>query len=587
MKKFILAIIALAFFGIASGQSRTGWQQKVSPSLLDKSTDGTSSSFLILLASSPDLRDARQLNTKEEKANYVFSELKKEAKKSQANIIALLDQRNIPHQDLFIVNAIRTKGTIDLIQTLAQRTDVKKIVDDSEQHFQGPIDVSDDNDQRQTIEWGIDMINADEVWAKGFRGQGVVVGGEDTGYQWDHEALKNQYRGYDADRDTVDHNYNWHDAIHGVSPLNNDTLNPCGFNSLAPCDDFGHGTHTMGTMIGHEGENEIGVAPESKWCGCRNMERGDGSPFTYLECFQWFLAPTDLNNGNPDPAKSPHVINNSWGCPKEEGCDSSNWQILNEAVINLKLAGVVVVVSAGNEGSGCSSVADPAAIFEASFSVGATAENDTIASFSSRGPVAIDSSFRTKPNVSAPGVRVRSAKLGGGYIRSSGTSMAGPHVVGLVALMISANPDLAGKVDLIEDIIESTCVPKTTDQNCGDLPGSAVPNNTYGFGRVDALAAVEAAIALIPTSTTDGNSISEIKVYPNPVKNELNIETGHPSGAMSLLLFDAQGRFVLQHKWNPIGVSPEKISLEDNPPGIYFYKITNVDVVKQGLLVKQ
>ncbi|HZV68472.1 MAG TPA: S8 family peptidase [Saprospiraceae bacterium] len=587
MKKFSLAIIAITLFGIASGQSHTGWQQKVSPSLLTKSANGVSSPFLILLSARPDLREAKQLNTKEEKGSFVFEELKKEAMKSQASISALLDQMNIPHQDLFIVNAIRTEGTIDLIRTIAQRSDVKKILDDSEQRFPGPVEVTDDHDQRQTIEWGIDMINADEVWAKGFRGQGVVVGGEDTGYQWDHEALKNQYRGYDADRDTVDHNYNWHDAIHGVSPLNNDTLNPCGFNSKVPCDDFGHGTHTMGTMIGHEGENEIGVAPESRWCGCRNMERGDGSPFTYLECFQWFLAPTDLNNENPDPAKAPHVINNSWGCPKEEGCDSSNWQILDEAIINLKLAGVVVVVSAGNEGSRCSSVAVPVATFEASFTVGATAENDTIAEFSNRGPVAVDSSFRTKPNVSAPGVRVRSAKLGGGYTKSSGTSMAGPHVAGLVALMISANPDLAGKVDLIEDIIESTCVPKTTDQNCGDIPGSAVPNNTYGFGRVDALAAVEAAIALIPTSTTNDNTITDVKVYPNPVKNELIIEAGHASGAMSLLLFDAQGRLVLQHNWNTTGTSREKISLEDSPPGIYFYKLTNVDVVKLGLLVKQ
>ncbi|MGB3077876.1 MAG: S8 family peptidase [Saprospiraceae bacterium] len=587
MKEFTLAVIAIAFFGIASGQTRTEWQQKVAPSLLTKSSDGASFPFLIVLSSQANVKDASQLNTKEEKASYVFSQLKFKATQTQTGILSLLDDMNVPHQSLFIVNAIKATGNIDLIRTLASRPDVKKILDDADQKFAGPVEWSQENGSRQTIEWGIDMINADEVWALGYRGQGVVVGGEDTGYQWDHEAIKNQYRGYDADRDTVDHNYNWHDAIHEISVLSPDSLNSCGLNLKAPCDDFGHGSHTMGTMVGHDGDNEIGVAPDSKWCGCRNMERGNGSPFTYLECFQWFLAPTNLNDENPDPSKSPAVINNSWGCPESEGCDPSNWEILNQAVINLKLGGVVVVVSAGNDGSGCSSVTSPAAIYEASFSVGATAENDTIAGFSSRGPVAVDSSFRTKPNVSAPGVHVRSVKLGGGYVRSSGTSMAGPHVVGLVALMISANPSLAGKVDLIEDIIESTCVPKTTDQNCGNIPGSQVPNNTYGYGRVDALAAVQAALALIPTATSNPNPYADVSVYPNPVKDEFIIDAGISKGEMSFDLFDAQGRFVMHHQWNTSGRSIEKINLEANEPGMYFYRIMNAGVMKQGLVVKQ
>ncbi|MEP6794115.1 MAG: S8 family peptidase, partial [Saprospiraceae bacterium] len=290
---------------------------------------------------------------------------------------------------------------------------------------------------------------------------------------------------------------------------------------------------------------------------------------------------------NPDPSKSPAVINNSWGCPESEGCDPSNWEILNEAVINLKVGGVVVVVSAGNSGSGCSSINTPAAIYEASFSIGATAENDTIAGFSSRGPIAVDSSYRTKPNVSAPGVHVRSVDLGGGYVRSSGTSMAGPHVVGLIALMISANPALAGKVDLIEDIIEHTCVPKTTDQNCGDIPGSQVPNNTYGYGRVDALAAVQAALALIPTATMNANPYSDVKVYPNPVKDEFIIEAGHSSGEMSFDLFDPQGKTVIHHQWMTSSNSIEKINLQSNAPGMYFYRIMNAGVVKQGMVVKE
>ena len=136
------------------------------------------------------------------------------------------------------------------------------------------------------------------------------------------------------------------------------------------------------------------------------------------------------------------------------------------------------------------SVNDPPAIFNGSFSVGSTTSSDAISGFSSRGPVTVDMTNRLKPNISAPGSGVRSCIKGGGYASYSGTSMAGPHVAGLVALLISANPELAGEVDKIEDIIEQTAVPKTTAQNCGSVSGTTIPNNTFGYGRIDALAAV-------------------------------------------------------------------------------------------------
>ena len=139
------------------------------------------------------------------------------------------------------------------------------------------------------------------------------------------------------------HNYNWHDSIHSGG-------GSCGADSPAPCDDFGHGTHTMGTMVGDDGgTNKIGVAPRRKWIGCRNMDQGVGTPATYTECFQWFIAPTDLPNQNPDPSKAPHVINNSWGCPPSEGCTDPT--VLQTVVENTRAAGIEVVVSAGNAGS--------------------------------------------------------------------------------------------------------------------------------------------------------------------------------------------------------------------------------------------
>jgi subtilisin family serine protease len=336
------------------------------------------------------------------------------------------------------------------------------------------------------VEWNLSQVHAPNVWALGYTGQGVVVGGQDTGYQWDHPALKNHYRGWDGTN--ANHNYNWHDAIHGLNP-HNTGVNPCGYNLTAPCDDLSHGTHTMGTMVGDDGAgNQIGMAPGAKWIGCRNMERNWGTAATYMECFQWFLAPTDLNGQNPDPTKAPDVINNSWYSDASEG--TTNLLVFQTAVENLCAAGVVVVVSAGNAGSGCSTITSPA-IYDASFSVGATDSGDNIAGFSSRGPVTVDGSNRLKPNVSAPGVNIRSSVPGNGYAGGwSGTSMAGPHVAGLVALLISAHPELKGQVDGIERIIEHTAVPRTNSQSCGGVPGTDIPNNTYGWGRVDALAAL-------------------------------------------------------------------------------------------------
>jgi subtilisin family serine protease len=343
----------------------------------------------------------------------------------------------------------------------------------------------------------------------------------------------------------------------------------------------------MGTMIGLDSVNEIGVAPESKWCACRNMERGNGSPYTYLECFEWFLAPTDLNNENPDPTKAPHVINNSWGCPPSEGCDSTNWEILDIAISNLRMAGVVVVASAGNSGSGCSSVDDPPAMFENSFSVGATAENDTIAGFSSRGPVIIDGSNILKPNVSAPGVRVRSSVPGGGYSNSSGTSMAGPHVAGAVALIICANPELAGKVDLIEDILEQTAVPKTTDQFCGTVLGSEIPNHTYGYGRIDVLEAVKAALALIPSGTDDEGLHSGIAVYPNPVSDVLVVDIQYANGDVIADVFDTNGKLVAHQSKTIAGHASFSLDLSANPSGIYFYVINSNGKLLTGKVVKR
>lgn len=521
---------------------------KIAASLLEKGMDGTEQGFLIMLHHQVDLSGLAKVKGKEAKALAGWDLLTKATRQGQPEVIYLLEKHHAPVKAFTIVNMVWSFGDLNLMRAVAALPSVAYVAADSPLRME-EVEVSEQGILRdfEEVTWGISKIQADSVWAMGFTGSGIVVGGQDTGYEWEHPALIHSYRGWDGT--TADHNYNWHDAIYELDPLHNDqtqepTNNPCGLQSVVPCDDNNHGTHTMGTMTGIDSTNQIGIAPDAKWIGCRNMERGWGKPSTYIECFEWFMAPTDLNHENPDPAKAPHVIANSWGCPPIEGCDPSNFGIMELVVNNLKATGVVVVVSAGNNGSGCSTINNPAAIFEASFSVGATRDDDELAGFSSRGPVTVDGSGRMKPEVSAPGVGVRSAIRNGSYASFSGTSMAGPHVAGAVALILSARPDLSGEVDVIQDILMQTADFIVSEDTCGNVAGSERPNNTFGWGRINVFNAVKAALELVSVEQPMNDGIKPT-VYPNPFRDVIHIDKlKGTSGRFSLM--DMNGKIVFQ-----------------------------------------
>lgn len=462
------------------------WEAQVDPWVLETAASGETE-FLVALKEQADLSGAAALQTQIAKGNYVYQQLSQTAQRSQAPILRRLEAAGIDYRAYWISNLIWVRGDANILQELALLPEVAHI-------YANPwvqLDLLPNQPTGETIqpsavtalEWNIAKVNADDVWAAGFTGQGVVIGGQDTGYQLDHPALVNQYRGWDGA--VADHNYNWHDAIHADNPYSGGDNN-CGFNTESPCDDHGHGTHTMGTMVGDDGAgNQIGMAPGARWIGCRNMENGWGTPQTYIECYQWFVAPTGFDDQNPRPDLAPQVINNSWSCPVDEGCTDP--LVLQEVVQNVRAAGILTAHSAGNSGPACGTINTPAAIYTESFTVGNTRSDDTISSSSSRGPVSVDSSGRMKPDISAPGSDIRSSYVGGGYARLSGTSMAAPHVAGLVALMLSAHPELSGQIDLVEKIIRASSVPLTTTTPCGDdIVGVSVPNNTYGWGRIDA-----------------------------------------------------------------------------------------------------
>ncbi len=457
---------------------------KIDRQVLASLQRGERTRALIVLAQQADVSAAKNLTTKAAKGAYVFNALRAAAAQTQPGVRRALEQLGLPYRAYYVVNmfAVENLDTSAAIQ-LAARPDVGFIEGNPDVQFVQPtLSQTAAPESVDGVEWGIRKIRADKMWQLGFKGQDIVVANQDTGVQWDHPALKNKYRGYDKTTGKVKHAYNWWDAVHHTI---GGGANPCGVNSKKPCDDNDHGTHTMGTIVGGAGANKIGVAPGAKWISCRNMDRGVGRPNTYIECFEFFLAPWNRKGQNPDPAKAPDVVSNSWGCPPSEQCAPNS---ILTATNNVRAAGIFVAVSAGNDGPSCSSVQDPSAIYDASTTIGATNAADALASFSSRGPVTVDGSARRKPDLSAPGVNVRSSIPRNGYANYDGTSMASPHVAGAVALLWQAKPALRGDVDATETLLFNsayTGVSVGNNLTCGGTAPTDIPNNLFGYGRLD------------------------------------------------------------------------------------------------------
>jgi len=485
---------ALASLLVGCALLTTAWQPasppqppSISARAWQATAQGRRTDILITARGYPDLSPARELRGKSAKTHFVAQALIDHAERAQGRLRADLRARGLDFVPLWLTNQIAVRDADRaLLRWLAAREDVAHVDLDVKvrgiQHKPLPRPIPH---SPLSVEWGVQRVNAPQVWALGYTGQGIVVANLDTGVRWDHDALKPKYRGWNGI--TVMHDYNWFDAApESGSP------------SSVPQDLNGHGTHTTGTSIGDDGAgNRIGVAPGAQWIACRNMAGywGIGSVARYVACFQFALAPTDVNGNSPNPALSADITSNSWACDPdygEIGCEVPT--ALVTATQALRDAGIMVIAAAGNSGSACNTVNLAPATLDQAFTIGATNSSDTIAGFSSRGPSMLTG--RLKPDVVAPGVGVRSALAGSinSYGWLNGTSMATPHVAGVAALVWSAAPDLRGEVALTEDLLRRTARPlTTTTQTCGGVPGTDVPNNTYGYGLVDALAAVKAA----------------------------------------------------------------------------------------------
>ena len=401
----------------------------------------------------------------DQQCEAVFQTLTQTAANTQGPVISVLQGtlggvHGVQSSDIesfWIFNGLGATADRDTILKLAALPEVRYIYEDVKitippEELQSD-EISSTVGGETALPWNLTRIQADRAWNElGYNGKGVVVGIIDTGVDPNHPALKSKYRGNHTYQV-----YSWHDFVDS--------------SKLRPYDDQGHGTHVAGIILGDDGAGNItGVAPGVEWIAAKAIDaHGQGFSRALMSAMQWMLAPEGV------PSLAPDVVNSSWGGP----CGSEYFRV---ALESYRSAGIVPIFAAGNYGPASKSMAQPACLPEA-ISVGAIDENNTVASFSSRGPSPYG---ETKPELSAPGVNIRSTFPNGLYAIKKGTSMAAPHVTGVVALIRQAYPNIL--VDDIEKLLLNKAV---------DL-GPAGLDNDYGWGRVDAYRALGGSVVEQP-----------------------------------------------------------------------------------------
>lgn len=425
------------------------------------------------------------------KLNSQYAILKDHADVVQADVLSVLkkaSEHGERHEiaQLWISSELIVRNvTKEIVEILSEHPDIASL--EAEWFIQlddvmEKLYITPGNNTISSNQWGVDNVGAPEVWHDGNRGEGACVGVIDTGARATHAALRNSYRGNEPGEN---HNYNWY------APTGHDP---------APSDNQGHGSHVIGSAAGTEG---IGIAPQSVWIVCRGCVSEGCSDFDLLQCGNWMACPTNTAGTAPDCSKAPNVVNNSWG-----GGSNNPWY---DAVMNAWInVDIVPIFSTGNAGFTCQTLTSPGDR-PLAIGVGATLANNQRSGLSSMGPT-VDG--RINPFIVAPGNDIYSASHmdDTSFVSLSGTSMAAPHIAGVVALLFSRNPYLTvaqvraalragaiphvpvGKIArnylLGKNFFNSLTTLYKLGGDCGGIPDNTFPNNHVGYGRIWAPAAV-------------------------------------------------------------------------------------------------
>lgn len=549
MRSYFLTLVLICLSAVTNAQIIDRQLSEV----LNRCSDDEKIEVVVVMKAQYD-RDVlnRRANTfamRAERRDFVVKEMKAYAKVSQESLVRLLNILGVDMHDsmsLFFANALCFSATKDVIMMISGRDDIKIIGLNKKCHL-----IPEISSESKEITPNITQVHAEEVWAQGYTGAGVVVAVVDSGVNYNHEDL-------------ADHLWDGGDAFphHGYDVVNDDD---------DPMDDKGHGTHCAGTVLGDgSAGSQTGIAPEAVLMCVKSIDaEGFGGSVNIAGGMEWAVE------------HGCDVISMSLGMVNASITDK---EVLRRTCVGINDAGVVAAVCAGNEGhiqivapipdnvrvpASCpppyldpDQMVNPGAL-SCVIAVGAVDSSDNAAYFTSRGPVTWqDTEFGDyayepgigliRPDVCAPGVAIKSLDYltTNGYTNMDGTSQATPCVGGIIALMLQKNPNLMPS-DICR-ILEETSLKLTPTKS-----------NITGVGRVDALAAVN---AVEPYDVVDEKNDNGLMVYPNPANDCITI-VGNLPKTSNISIMNIHGQLM------DIDVKNNHINVSNLPNGMYFIKM--------------